>query len=242
MTRRIALYQDYVQNNGSLVMALQDVGVDIVHVDAAAIIAGALSRNIAALIIPGGADLYYCEKLNGAGNAAIRAYVEDGGCYLGICAGAYYGCTSLYWNDGAISGLRELNFIDAQAIGPITDLLQDGDIEQSWYAAPTLQWNDQSFKALYAAGPGFKLREGVDVIAMYEKYGPAVIGKAVGAGYVILSSPHIEVSGDRFAAGRYAHLARFPAHEAKIANELTQDTEIQKNFWKFIVEKLINHA
>ena len=43
------------------------------------------------LCMPGGADLPYCAALNGPGNARIRRFVEEGGAYLGICAGSYYG-------------------------------------------------------------------------------------------------------------------------------------------------------
>src|ERR1700722_9520522 len=42
------------------------------------------------LVIPGGADLPYTRSLNGDGNKKIRSYVEQGGTFLGICAGSYY--------------------------------------------------------------------------------------------------------------------------------------------------------
>ena len=41
-------------------------------------------------VMPGGADRPYCAALNGEGNRRIRAFVEAGGAYLGLCAGAYY--------------------------------------------------------------------------------------------------------------------------------------------------------
>ena len=42
-------------------------------------------------IMPGGADLPYCSKLNGPGNKQIQEFVRAGGSYVGFCAGAYYG-------------------------------------------------------------------------------------------------------------------------------------------------------
>ena len=43
------------------------------------------------LVFPGGRDVPYLEALAGAGCARIRRYVEGGGSYLGLCAGAYFG-------------------------------------------------------------------------------------------------------------------------------------------------------
>src|SRR5262245_30328629 len=57
---------------------------------------------------PGGADLPYCRVLNGAGNASIRRYVEEGGALLGVCAGAYYVSQRIEFEPGAIRGDREL--------------------------------------------------------------------------------------------------------------------------------------
>jgi biotin--protein ligase len=52
------------------------------------IVDGSWQQSCKLLVIPGGADIPYTEALNGAGNNKIRQYVESGGSYLGICAGA----------------------------------------------------------------------------------------------------------------------------------------------------------
>lgn len=47
-------------------------------------------------------------------------YVEGGGSYLGLCAGAYYGCSSVEFEPGSsmeVSGDRELAFFPGAAIG-----------------------------------------------------------------------------------------------------------------------------
>ena len=49
----------------------------------------------ALLVIPGGRDMPYQDALGGKGNARIRAFVEAGGGYLGICAGGYYGAAEV---------------------------------------------------------------------------------------------------------------------------------------------------
>ncbi len=45
----------------------------------------------ALVIFPGGRDLPYHQRLQGEGNARISHYVREGGRFLGLCAGAYYG-------------------------------------------------------------------------------------------------------------------------------------------------------
>ncbi|MEW5299670.1 MAG: hypothetical protein WDW36_002662 [Sanguina aurantia] len=70
--------------------------------------------------MPGGADLPYCRLLNGQGNNMITEYVKGGGSYLGLCAGAYYGCSSVEFEPGSsmeVSGDRELAFFPGVAVG-----------------------------------------------------------------------------------------------------------------------------
>lgn len=66
----------------------------------------------AALVFPGGADQGYCRTLNGAGNRRIRQYVEQGGRYIGFCAGGYYGTGRVEFEVGnkllEVVGDREL--------------------------------------------------------------------------------------------------------------------------------------
>src|SRR6185295_82858 len=118
---QVLVYQDYVHNNGALFRALgkhfgqQNIG----FADAGDVHDGILDDKVRLFVMPGGADLFYAEKLNGAGNKAIRRWTEKGGAYLGICAGAYYGCHSLGWAEGTqqeISGPRELGFFPGRAI------------------------------------------------------------------------------------------------------------------------------
>lgn len=75
------------------------------------------------LVMPGGRDLPYCRELDGKGNQNIRAFVEGGGSYLGICAGAYYGSAYVEFakNDPSMSvvGPRELAFFPVTAVGPV---------------------------------------------------------------------------------------------------------------------------
>eukprot|EP00884_Botryococcus_braunii_P011023 jgi/Botrbrau1/19922/Bobra.0059s0039.1 len=74
-------------------------------------------------VMPGGADLPYCRRLNGKGNSLIREYVENGGAYLGLCAGAYYACARVEFEVGdsrlEVVGERELRFFSGIARGSV---------------------------------------------------------------------------------------------------------------------------
>ncbi|CAO3698264.1 unnamed protein product [Rhizopus stolonifer] len=62
------------------------------------------------LIYNGGRDTPYCEELN---HQKIKSYVQGGGNYLGLCAGAYYASREIEFELGtplAIQGPRPLGF------------------------------------------------------------------------------------------------------------------------------------
>ncbi len=73
-------------------------------------------------VMPGGGDLDYCKHLNGEGNRIIREFVRNGGMYVGICAGSYYGCANIEFDKGLSSevcGSRELAFFAGREVGPL---------------------------------------------------------------------------------------------------------------------------
>ncbi len=76
----------------------------------------------ALLVMPGGRDLPYVTKLRGRGNKHIRDFVRDGGGYLGLCAGGYYGASFISFARGdrqlEVIGSRELGFFPGMAEGP----------------------------------------------------------------------------------------------------------------------------
>ena len=61
---------------------------------------GLWTEDAALFIMPGGADIPYTRKLNGKGNQIIKNYLANGGKYLGICAGSYYGSSSIEFAAG----------------------------------------------------------------------------------------------------------------------------------------------
>lgn len=247
----VLIYQDYIHNNGALHRALcRTFGADQVgFCDATDIIAGALKSGEAQLfVIPGGADLYYAEKLNGAGNRAIRKWVEDGGCYLGICAGAYYACAAIDWASGqggdAIAAPRELAFFPGTAVGPVYDFIQDKNFRASWHGTADIIYDDGNGprldgKAFYEAGPVF-IPNGEDksviVLARYSALSgqpAAIVSCSVGKGSAILCGPHPEQDSDSLRRRLYRHAN--PSYEW---NGNVADSAIDIQLW----ERLMAHC
>lgn len=229
----IFVYDDAKHNQYSLMRALQYLALEWRICGAADILDGVLTP-ADTLIMPGGADLFYVEKLNGAGNQIIRAFVEEGGIYIGICAGAYYGTARLDWDNGDIAGTRELAFYQGTAIGPIYEFIEDGDITKSWRKTVTLEWADGTIThSHYQAGPVFEPDAdcAAEVLARYADLPgvPAAIVKCrVGKGTAILSSPHIEVTQATADQEIYAHQNPSVTRDLQEAEKLCKDNMLKK--------------
>ncbi|PJF38099.1 MAG: biotin--protein ligase, partial [Phototrophicales bacterium] len=126
-------------------------------------------------IIPGGADRPYTQKLNGIGNKRIREYVETGGTYLGICAGAYYGCGTIEFQKGTSSAIcenRELQFFDGIGTGCLTDIAPSR-YDQTLQSACTtpIDIEKEEIQTLYWGGCTFNapIASNTKIIARYNK-------------------------------------------------------------------------
>ena len=242
----ILIYDDGVQNNSHLMRALNKIfPTKTVRFCGAWDIQNDILNGIKLLIMPGGADLYFCEKLNGACNTKIRDFVAAGGSYLGLCAGAYYACASLNWNHGEIDGARELALYEGHATGPIHDFIEDTDniYDTSWINAALITTKTESFMALYNGGPIFTepTDKNATVIARYHDLNgapPAIISGVYGKGRYTLSSPHIEKFGHLLWDGLYRHLNKSYEHNKKVMTTLSPYENKQNQFFKTIIEEL----
>ena len=169
------------------------------------------------LVMPGGADLPYCQQLNGVGNENIRQFISSGNIYIGICAGGYYGArniefTGQSYKNGSkksyeINGARELALFSGMAIGSIASFtngqLYDETVKSK--AMVTLNYaNGQQDKVYYHGGAYFVGDKDVDfkVVATYSDGKNAVVSGNFGKGQYLLSGVHFELCADVYK--RYA--------------------------------------
>jgi glutamine amidotransferase-like uncharacterized protein len=199
MAKTIVIYQDEGVGAFGLVCLQRFFEKDtICLVSAAQVVDSSAFKDADLFVMPGGADLPYCKKLNGAGNKNIRAFVENGGTYLGICAGAYYACRDIEYHKGRedeICETRELALIKATAIGSLPDFAPHYDDRLRTVAAVKLLADDEVC-AYYHGGCLFNLHEDTIIHARYPIEGtpPAVVENKIGNGRAILSGVHLEIA------------------------------------------------
>lgn len=169
-------------------------------------------RKTSMLVIPGGADLPYCQLLNGEGNRRIKKYVKDGGKFMGFCAGGYYSAERCEFDVGGpleVSGSRELAFYPGTCRGcafkgfkyelhlgaRASKLL----VNTHWLTrAPEQVYTYYNGGGIFLDSSKFK---DVEVLARYDEKTDiddqdqaAIIYRKIGKGGVILTGPHPEFS------------------------------------------------
>ncbi|KAG0021769.1 biotin holocarboxylase synthetase [Podila clonocystis] len=95
---------------------------DVMKIDAKGLLTEPWEESTSLLVIPGGRDLPYTKDLNGAANDKIHAYVQAGGRFWGICAGAYYSSSQVIFEPGTpleVQGPRELEFFGGECRGVV---------------------------------------------------------------------------------------------------------------------------
>ena len=202
----ILIYTDNVSNNHILYYALGKLrGKKSVHfVNANQILAGALSPAIDLLVMPGGASRYKAAKLKGKANNLIRKYINSGGNYLGICAGAYMGCKTTYWAKGQpfeIICQNSLNFFPGIAIGPIEDFGHAHNYDGTDARVVKLEIKGKIVSSLYLGGCIFEPQKNgaYEVLARFHELPekpPAIVYGQYGQGSWLLSSIHPEYDSE----------------------------------------------
>lgn len=191
-------------------------------------------NNASLLVIPGGADLGYVNKLNGIGNNVIKKYVESGGSYLGICAGAYYSSGYVEFDKNGIYevlGERELKFFPGKSIGPI--LANYSYSTNSGVRAAQIEVKSTLMRVYYNGGGAFENADyypEIEIIARYKENNLAAIIKTnYGKGSVILSGVHFEVDPYEINYN--------DEYLLQIKDELQQDNHLREELLKNILPK-----
>ncbi len=172
-------------------------------------------------VMPGGADRPYLKHLKKQGNEALIQFVKGGGCYLGICAGAYYGSSQILFDVGThqeINASRPLKFFEGLAQGPILQPYFYNEPKGITCAKIFLSKHIFSHKAqknqisksysylYYNGGPCFlPYNTTSEILAWYKKENnetwylntkaiqlPAIVYRKLEKGHIILSGLHLE--------------------------------------------------
>ncbi|GAA6020887.1 hypothetical protein JCM10207_003177 [Rhodosporidiobolus poonsookiae] len=177
----------------------------------------------ALLVFPGGRDLPYLFDLGGKANDRIRNWVNNGGRYLGICAGAYYACESIEFEIGTeleVAGPRELRFFPGLGRGTVFPGFQyDSDVgaRDVHLTLNRTAWRDhwqqspEACEIWYNGGGAFYLPPhastlDVEILASYahaEGTPAAGVGCRVGKGRAVLWGTHPEQSSPSSADAAY---------------------------------------
>ena len=174
-------------------------GFALRHIGPEELVSGSWQKAATLLVMPGGRDLPYWEVLGGAGCRRIRAYVENGGRYLGFCAGAYFACAQVEFELGTpheVRGPRELRFYNGIARG--------STLRRSAYSycssldaqsTRLISSRGVSLQVHFEGGCTFEGDEDATPLAFYEQLPGqpvAAVSCRVGHGRAVLSGPHPE--------------------------------------------------
>ena len=144
------------------------------------------------LVFVGGYSSEYLHYVGNHGN--IRIFVEEGGSFVGFCAGAYYASSTMVW--GGKHHDYPLKLFTGEAVGPLNigyGSLATLDLNRD---IPFNRHFGETIGMRYFDGPSFTGLEetGAQVLAYYGATGEAaVIAFPLGEGRVLLSGPHPEL-------------------------------------------------
>ncbi len=230
--KKILVYQDRGVGRFSYKSAVSSLGKSLVcqdfkieKVDAKTLLNTNWQTDCSLLVIPGGRDIPYHRALNGKGTDLIRSYIEEGGSYLGICAGAYFGSKDVVFEEGnkhEVIENRELAFFPGRAVGTIyVDKPFSYQSQKSVHPA-LIQNQEGALYTYYNGGCYFEkaadFAPDVEILACYKNAIlhdiAAIVLCKVGTGKAVLSGVHFEVDSS-VSKKDVALFEKFDAHEKK---------------------------
>ncbi|KFH65277.1 hypothetical protein MVEG_08758 [Podila verticillata NRRL 6337] len=201
---------------------------DVMKIDSHGLLTEPWEESTSLLVIPGGRDIPYTKCLNGRPNDRIRAYVQAGGRFWGICAGAYFSSSHVVFEPKTpleVEGPRELKFFSGECRGVVYPGFVY-DSEQGASAVEIQLSGDLSKEPLgynrttvYFNGGGYfvdaEIIPDTEVLAWYtDNNGPesasshgstgakaAMIACKVGQGLALLTGVHPEYDASHLDAG-----------------------------------------
>jgi len=187
-------------------------------------------------VIGGGRDIPYHEKLKGKANQKITQFVQNGGAFLGVCAGAYYASASFSFAANtayAIDAKRELCFFPGRSIGPFQAEYDPHSNKEAKSQNIFFKKKSDSMHLFYNGGGYFEDADPKEVIASFDKSHtyPAIVLRKFGKGRVLLSGVHFEYDSKHFDST--------DRHMQKLQPKLTGDDKKRLEFVDEILHSLV---
>jgi glutamine amidotransferase-like uncharacterized protein len=166
------------------------------------IIDGELS-NYDMVVIPGGWAVTYNSELGTTGITEIRQFVREGGAFFGVCAGAYFACDKITWEETTYD--YSLDLFDGTGVGPIEEIASWPNYDMCEisvnHSLDIIDFSGEPFthSVMYYGGPYFESesQDGVHTLATFSVNGKsAMIAFEYNSGRVFLSGPHPEWEED----------------------------------------------
>lgn len=187
------------------------------------------------LIIPGGRDIPYDRLLKGKGTDNIRRFVENGGKFLGICAGAYFAAKEVIFEKGTdleVHEPRDLQFFPGSAVGTLFPTRPFAYGLESGAHAPSIRIEDELIPLYYNGGCYFAEAKThpVKILGTYADFNDeaAIISCQIGQGIALLSGVHFEVRSSALLRENTPQVVR---------KTLEQSENKRKNF----ITKILSH-
>lgn len=246
MPRKVLIYRDEGVGAFSLKALLRslkkiqhELNFDIKLINHRELLEEPWDHDCALLIFPGGRDVPYHQALKGAGNTKIRQYVEEGGVYLGICAGGYYGSKKIIFEKGThqeIEEDRELAFFQGIAEGCLYNHKPYSYEGHTSASAAEIETSEGLLHVYYNGGCTFKNYQtfkDLGVLATYvdfKPHSPAIIECKIKCGLAILSGVHFEVS------------ASLCENEPELYDFLKSSEEKRGKLFESIISRALTHS
>jgi len=212
MFKEIAVYCDSGVDPDSLKYTIRSLQRElqpreyvIRRIRAKEVIQGDWRSRSRAFMMPGGRDIFYLKALAGKGAEQIRSFVEEGGVYLGICAGAYFASGAIEFEKGGdleVCGARPLKFFPGLASGPTYGNGKYSIQGHSGVEAASISWKNGACYTYFNGGCSFEEYPDIKILSRYEdieNQPPAIIQSSFGKGTAILSGVHLEYSTQFFS-------------------------------------------
>ncbi len=187
------------------------------------------------LLMPGGLDVPYDRELRGKPCEQIQSFVNNGGIYFGICAGAYFGSKRVVFQTGSemeVIEERSLRFFPGDAIGCLYKEKKFSYQNDSGASVCQISYKGKILHVYYNGGCYFKDASkypNVKTVGYYIDSNPpilpAIISINIGSGRAILSGVHIEYEPIRLpsAFANKEKLIKDNAHREKLLKDLMSD-------------------